>query len=73
MHSECDSYLRPVHWFIKEGHATSFYEAAYIAKLKGQLAFGYKLRNGEMYINPRDKSKMINWDDGDVILMLAPN
>ena len=65
------SYLRPVHWFIKEGASTSFYQVSYIAKAKGQLAFGYKLANGELYINPRDKNKPIEWADGDVLLIIA--
>lgn len=65
------SYLRPVHWFIKEGSVTSFFEIAYIAKQKHQLVFGYKLRDGELFINPRDKTKPIEWDEGDVLIMLA--
>ena len=66
-------YLRPVQWFIKEELELSFFEVSYIAKLKGQLAFGYKLRNGEMFINPRDKNKVVKWKDGDVLLLLALN
>ncbi|CAM9187466.1 unnamed protein product, partial [Ectocarpus fasciculatus] len=66
-------YLRPVHWFIKEDLEVSFFEVSYIAKLKGQLAFGYKLHTGEMFINPRDKNKVMKWQDGDVLLLLALN
>ena len=45
---------------------------AYIAKMKGQLVFGYKLRNdGEIFINPRDKAKRVDWQDGDMLLLLA--
>jgi hypothetical protein len=64
-------YLRPVHWFIKEDSHTSFNEVAYIAKQKGQLAFGYKLQSGEQFINPRDKHCIIEWAEGDVLLIMA--
>lgn len=62
-----------MHWFIKEDLEVSFFEVSYIAKLKGQLAFGYKLHTGEMFINPRDKNKVMKWQDGDVLLLLALN
>jgi hypothetical protein len=66
-------YLRPVFWFLKEGKHTSFHEVACAAKQKGQLVFGYKLRSGEMFINPRDKARVIEWAEGDVLLIMAQN
>ena len=67
----CYSYLRPIHWFVKEGVSTSFYEISHIAKKKGQLVFGYKLRSGDLFINPRDKTQVIEWAEGDTLLILA--
>jgi hypothetical protein len=69
-------YMKPVQGYIKLGHEVDFNTVVESAKRKGHIAIGYRLANADIrqtaVINP-DKAAKIQFNPGDVLVVIAPD
>ena len=73
-----DVYMKPVKDYLKLEHPVNFYTAVEAARLRGEVAFGYRLiqyandpeRNFGVVTNP-DKSDLVQFTEKDRLIVLA--
>jgi hypothetical protein len=73
-----DVYIKPIQDYIKLGQLVNFYTVVEAARLRGEVAFGYRLakfandleQNYGVVTNP-DKSDQVQFSEKDRLIVLA--
>ena len=64
-------YVREVLCYCRPGETLSFWQLAARARVKGDVAIGYKRGDEEVMLNPSNKTKKLAWSEGDHLVVIG--
>ena len=64
-------YVRDIRYYCAPGEQLSFWELASLARVRGDIAIGYKRGSNEAVLNPAVKDARILWSEGDYLIVLG--
>ena len=64
-------HVRDVRRYAHEGEMLSFWELTARARAVGDIAIGYKRREGDVQLNPPNKRERVRWMVGDRLVVIG--
>jgi len=65
-----EMHIKPVKYYAAPGESLSFWEIMARGRMRCEITIGY-YQNGELTLNPLDKSAKINWQTNDRIVVIS--
>ncbi len=64
-------YVRDARHYAYLPQSLSFWDMGARARALGDVAIGYKRGGGDVVLNPPDKRKLLEWDEGDYLIIIG--
>ena len=64
-------YVRDIRSYCKPGEVLSFWELGSRARVRGDIAVGYKRSGCEVTLNPPEKKAPLTWGGGDYLIVFG--